>query len=75
MLSSINGKQVINQEWLNLLLFHIIIDVHIEKINADTKLDEEQKNLYSRTRETKNSVLSNIKFIDPEFNVEYFKEN
>lgn len=49
---------------------------HIEKINADAKLDEEQKKLcIEELEKQKISVLSNIKFIDPEFNVEYFKEN
>jgi hypothetical protein len=49
---------------------------HIEKINTDAKLDEEQKILCIQELENqKISVLSNIKFIDSEFNVEYFKEN
>ena len=49
---------------------------HIEKINADTKLGKEEKQFFIKELETqKINVLSNILFIDPEFNVEYFKEN
>ena len=49
---------------------------HIEKINADNKLGEEEKHFYIEELETqKISVLSNILFVDPEFNIEYFKEN
>ena len=49
---------------------------HIEKINADKKLDAEQKLVCVQELEKqKISVLSNIKFIDPEFDVEFFKEN
>ena len=49
---------------------------HIEKINADTKLnDAEKQTVINVLEEQRQQVVGNIKFIDPDFNVEYFLEN
>merc|ERR1711871_431478 len=49
---------------------------HIEKIHADEKLnDAEKKAVIDVLEKQRQQVVGNIKFIDPEFNVEYFLEN
>jgi hypothetical protein len=49
---------------------------HIEKIHADEKLnDAEKKAVIDVLEQQRQQVVGNIKFIDPEFNVEYFLEN
>lgn len=49
---------------------------HIEKVEEDEKLNEDEKNIIiSSLKEQRQQVLGNIKFIDPDFNVEYFLEN
>ncbi len=49
---------------------------HMEKINADEKLSEEEKKLcIDELERQRASVLGNIKFFDPEFDVDFFKEH
>tara|TARA_B100001287_G_C22637176_1_gene508189 strand:- start:277 stop:1386 length:1110 start_codon:yes stop_codon:yes gene_type:complete len=49
---------------------------HIEQINADTKISpEEKKIIIAELENMKAEVLGNVKFFDPHFDVENFKEN
>ena len=49
---------------------------HIEEINADKKLNgEEKKVCIDELNKQKEQVLENIKYFDPEFDVEFFKDN
>ena len=49
---------------------------HIEKINADTKISEQEKKIMINELERmKVEVLGNVKFFDPNFDVDNFKEN
>ena len=49
---------------------------HIEKINADDKLSiEEKKICINELNIQKREVLGNVKFFDPNFDVEYFVNN
>lgn len=49
---------------------------HIEKIHADKKLSEEEKKVcIDELNRQKAEVLGNVKFFDPDFDVEYFIEN
>ena len=49
---------------------------HIEKIHADEKLnDAEKQAVIDVLDKQRQLVVGNIKFIDPEFNVEYFYYN
>ena len=49
---------------------------HIEKINADEKLSNEDKEIcINELNIQKREVLGNVKFFDPNFDVEYFVNN
>ena len=49
---------------------------HIEKINAETNLDPTEKEIaLQELKSQRQQIVGNIKFIDPEFDVEYFLEN
>ncbi len=49
---------------------------HIEKIHADEKINEEEKEIIiAELNNQRQQVVGNIKFIDAEFDVEYFLEN
>lgn len=49
---------------------------HIEKIDTDEKLNDAEKEVVkNQLIEDRLRILGHIKFIDPEFNVEYFIEN
>ena len=49
---------------------------HIETINKENNLEDEQKKLALNELEfQKNELLKNIKYIDPNFNIEFLKEN
>ena len=81
----LNNYNVIFDQWKNSdksrMVESIIISYynrckHIEAIKEDDKLNEEEKKLcIDELEKLKKSVLGNVKFFDPNFNVEYFVEN
>lgn len=81
----LNNYQVIFNQWKesdkSRMIESIIISYynrckHIEKINADKKISmEEKKIIISELERMKVEVLGNVKFFDPNFDVENFKEN
>ena len=81
----LNNYQVIFNQWKesdkSRMVESIIISYynrceHIEKIEADTKISpEEKKVIIAELERMKTEVLGNVKFFDPNFDVEFFKEN
>ena len=81
----LNNYQIIFNQWKesdkSRMIESIIISYynrckHIEKINADKKISiEEKKIVISELERMKVEVLGNVKFFDPNFDVENFKEN
>lgn len=81
----LNNYQIIFDQWKesdkSRMVESIIISYynrckHIEKINADTKIsNEEKKIIITELERMKVEVLGNVKFFDPHFDVENFKEN
>ena len=81
----LNNYQIIFDQWKesdkSRMVESIIISYynrckHIEKINADTKISKEEKEvIILELEKMKNEVLGNVKFFDPNFDVDNFKEN
>lgn len=81
----LNNYQIIFSQWKesdkSRMIESIIITYynrskHIEKIHADEKISKEEKEIIiAELNKHRQQVVGNIRFIDPEFNVEYFLEN
>jgi hypothetical protein len=81
----LNNYQIVFNQWKDSdksrMIESIIISYynrckHIEKINADTKLSNEEKDVVINELENmKREVLGNVKFFDPNFDVDNFKQN